>query len=109
MRFSRERPYEEILKELGVTPDLLFSAYLKLVHYLGSRFENRIRYAQKALEIHPKDPGALRHLAWTYWLMGEKEKALETYRTLSQADPVSLQTVFQNQPLIKNAFYEKKI
>ena len=104
-RFERERPFDEMARELGITDELLFSAFLKMVHYFGSRFDNRIDYAQKALAIHPLDPRALRHLAWSYWLMGEKEKALEVYDKLHQIDPASLQSVFQNQPEIQAAWH----
>ena len=78
-------------------------AYLKMVVYFGSRFENRVRFAQKALAIDPLHPNTLRHLAWSYWLMGEKEKALETYRQLGEIAPGVLQEVFQAYPEIQRA------
>ena len=106
-KFDRERPFEEIVKELGVGPDVLFMADLKMVFYFGSRFENRLRFAKKALELKPHSPPALRHLAWTYWLMGEKDQALEIYRHLYQVDPAAFQTALKNQADIKDS-YEKK-
>ena len=95
-QFERERSYEEIARELGVDEELLFSADLKMVHYFGSRFENRVRFAKKALKIHPEDPRALRHLAWTYWLMGERAKALEVYRQLRSVSPQSFDEIFSS-------------
>ncbi len=105
-RFDRERDFENMAKELGVSPDLQFLADLKLVDYFGSRFDNRLYYAQKALEIYPHNPKALRHLAWTYWLMGDKKKALDTYSALKEIDPAELQTAFRSQPDIQKAFDE---
>ncbi len=95
-QFQRQRPYEEIAKELGIDQELLFSADLKMVHFFGSRFENRVRFAQKALRIHPDDPRALRHLAWTYWLMGEKTKALKVYLHLQRVHPEVFEEIFSN-------------
>ncbi len=107
-RFERERPYEQIAKELGVDRPFLVSAFLMQVNYFGSRFDNRVRMAQKALEMDPDNPRGLRYLAWTYWLMGKKDKALETYRRLAQVDPKSLQEVFHHQPDIEKAFLNKE-
>ncbi len=103
-QFEKERPFEEISKELGITKDLLFSADLKMVSYLGSRYETRLIYALRAIDLSPSDPYALRHLAWTYWLMGEKQKALQVYKNLSLIHPEVLQEVLENQPGIKK-FY----
>jgi tetratricopeptide (TPR) repeat protein len=104
-QFERQRPYEQIAGELGITPAFLCSVYLKTVNYLGSRFENRVRFARKALEIDPENVRALRYLAWTYWLMGKKDQAMETYRRLAAVDSLALQEVFQKQPDIRE-FYE---
>ncbi len=104
-QFNRERSFEEISKELHLDEaQFLISAYLKLVNYFGSRFPNRVRFAQKALDLDPNHPRALRYLAWTYWLMGEKEKALEVYKKLQQTDAAALAEVFKTQPDIKKAF-----
>lgn len=103
-QFRRERPYEEMAKELGIDPELLFSADLKMVHYFGSRFPNRLRYARKALEIHPEDPRALRHLAWSYWLAGEKEKAFRVYREIKQVDPKIVDEIFAGHKDLESSF-----
>ena len=75
-----------------------------MVNYFGSRVENRLYFAQKALEIHPDDPTALRHLAWTYWWMQKHAKAIEIYHKLKKVSPEALQEVFKNQPEIKATF-----
>lgn len=100
-QFQRERPFQEMEKELGIGPGLLFSADLKMVHYFGSRFPNRVRFARKALAIRPRDPRALRHLAWTYWLMGRRGRALKVYALLKQVDPQSFNEIFFNLDELK--------
>jgi len=102
-KLERERSLEEISKEFGIDAPFLVASYLKLVSYFGSRFENRVRFAQKALELEPANPRALRHLAWTYWLMGDRNKAMEIYQKLKQLDPGSLEEVFKAQLEIKKA------
>lgn len=104
-RFDRERSFEDISKELRLDEKpFLISTYLKLVNYFGSRFSNRVRFAQKALELDPDHPRALRYLAWTYWLMGEKAKALEVYKHLRQVNKPVWEEVLQAQPDIRKAF-----
>jgi tetratricopeptide (TPR) repeat protein len=103
-QFNRERPYEEILRELAVTPDVLLNAYLHIVAYYNiTRYENRLRYSQKALKINPRHPRALRHLAWTYWTAGKKEKAGQVYQKLAQVDPGQLAEVLLQNPDLKKA------
>ncbi len=103
-QFDRARSFEEISKALGVTPDLLFSSYIKMVNYFGSRVDNRLRFSKKALKIYPEDPTALRHLAWTYWWMGKRAEAIKVYRKLSKISSQALKEVFKNEPEIKKAF-----
>ncbi len=103
-KFDRERSFDEISKEFGIDGSFLVASYLKLVSYFGSRFENRVRFAQKALELEPANSRALRHLAWTYWLMGDKKRAVEVYQKLRQLDPGALEEVFKAQPEIKKIF-----
>lgn len=102
-RFERERAYGEIARDLGIDEELLFSAYLQMVNYFGSRFDNRIRYAEKALELKPDHPRALRYLAWTCWLKGEKDRAMSVYRRLGGVDPEALREVLRLQPEIARA------
>lgn len=105
-QWDREKPYAVMYREIGVNDPILFAADLKMIHFLGPRFENRIRFAERAIKKFPDDPRGYRSLAWTYWLMGDKDKAIEVYRKLEKIHPESLQEVFQEQPAVKKA-YEK--
>ena len=103
-QFNRERPYEEIFKEFNISKDLMFLVDLRLINYFGRRYSNRIRLAHRALAIYPNDPRALRYLAWSYWIKGDQQKALQVYKTLHEVDPSSLAAVFSAQPSIEKAF-----
>ena len=107
-RWNNIRPFDTLVEEIGIDEDFLLSVYLKMVNYFGSRFENRIRFAKKALELDPLNSRALRYLAWTYWLMGEREEAIAIYRNLALLSPEALEEVFQAQPEIKSTYAEFK-
>ena len=97
-KFERERSFDEISKQIGIDNEIKFYAYLELANYMGSRYEKRLKLVQKALTLKPNDSHALRALAWTYWLMENKEKALEIYDRLEQLDPGAMQEVIKVQP-----------
>ncbi len=101
--FEREKPYDVLLQKFGGDKEELISAYLLNIQYFGTRFENRIRLAQKILKLDPNNTKALRHLAWAYWLNGETDLALKTYERLAETDPQSLLGVFRLRPQIKRA------
>jgi tetratricopeptide (TPR) repeat protein len=107
-RFDTEKPIDEMARSLGVTEDLIFSAFLKCSSYFGSRYDSRILYAKKALSIYPEDPLGLRQLAWSYWLQGDQPKALGVYEKLAHVSPDQLEKVFQNRPEVRKAFTEKQ-
>lgn len=108
-RFNREREFDEIAAQLGISPELYFDAYLKLVQYFGRRIDNRLRFSQKAVEIHPDSPVALRHLAWSYWLKGDKENSIKTYEKLGRISATDLSEVLVAHPEIKQQMESKKV
>lgn len=103
-QFQKERSYEEIFRDLGITKELLVYAYLECARYFGSKYDSRIQIAKKAVETMPDHPKALRQLAWSYWLQGNKEKAVQTYQQLGKVSPAELEEVFAAQPEIKSTF-----
>lgn len=104
--FERERSFYEISKQIGIDHKIQFYAYLELAYYLGSRYEKRLELVQKALTLKPNDSHALRALAWTYWLMENKEKALDTYDQLEQLDPGAMRKVFKVQPKMEKLIFK---
>ena len=107
-QFDSDRPIEEIKKEFGITDRKVFLNYCSVINYLGHRYDERLEFAQKALNLFPEDPIALRQLAWAYWLKGNNEKAFGDYRQLGKIDSAAFDTVFRAQPELKQA-YESSI
>ena len=59
------------------------------------------------MEIDPSDMRVLRALAWTYWLMGEEEKAFKVYNKIEEINSQVLQEIFERQPVIKGKYISK--
>jgi len=102
-QFNNERAFNEMLDELGIDNDFMFNVYLKMVNYFGSRYDNRVRFAKKALQIKPNGVRALRYLAWTYWLMGKPEEAARLYERIRVANPKAFNEITERYPEIKEA------
>lgn len=100
-QFQRERPFEVMSKELGVTSDLMVHSFLECASYFGRKYESRILMAQKALALQPENPYALRQLAWSYWLKGDKVKSFGAYRQLGKLNPKQLEEALSTQPEIR--------
>lgn len=103
-RFDRERSMEEIKKELGISAETFLLNFCRMIGYLARRYDMRLELAQRAAELFPDHPIALRQLAWAYWLLGEKNMALSVYKKLGAKDPQALGAVFQAQPEVKQAY-----
>lgn len=103
-KFENERSYDEIYQKLEITDRLLFSAYIKCAVYHGRRYEARLYFIQKALDLYPTDIRALRHLAWTYWLMGEKDKAKAIYQKIAMREPAILEKIFSRAPALASDY-----
>ena len=103
-QWNRQRSYDEMQKELGIQNELLFSVSLRMVNFSGDRYEDSIEFAKQAITLKPEDPRGYRALAWTYWLMGKKTEALNTYGQLKKIDPESVDAVMKKHPEIKRLF-----
>ncbi len=105
-QFSRERSFEEMAAEFGVTKEVIFNAYMQIIPYLGSRYDHRLAMAEKAFELLPDDPRAFRQLAWTYWLKGDRAKAVKIYEKLKTLHPTQFAEAVNNEPAILKAIEE---
>jgi len=103
-RFDRERPMAEIENEFGVSAETVLLNYGSIIGFLANRSDMRLEFAQKASALFPEHPMALRQLAWSYWLLGEKDKSLGIYERLGKNAPKVLEAVFLAQPEIKQAY-----
>ncbi|MCM8775428.1 MAG: hypothetical protein NC930_03645, partial [Candidatus Omnitrophica bacterium] len=66
-------------------------------------YQERIFFAKKAVELAPRDPNALRSLAWAWWISGDEAKAIDTYKKLKEIDPLAFQQVLDRVLEIKKA------
>lgn len=103
-RFDRERSMADMGREFGISDKTVFLNYGSVISYLGIRYEDRLEFAKKASDLFPEDPIAQRQLAWAYWLLGEKGKALATYKHLGEKYPEALRAAFRAQPEIQQAY-----
>ncbi len=100
-QFARTRSYEKIYQDLGISRDLEVKALIQVCSYLGTRFRDRIRTAERALKMDPESVPALRNLAWAYWIADQKDKASEIYAKLHEKDPAILRSIFNAHPELK--------
>ena len=107
--FEAERPFDAIAQELGIDRAFLVEGHLKVAGYLGSRFEARGRAARRALHLDPENPRALRHLAWSYWMRGERGKAIPVYQKLKRVDPGALEGILDDQADIRSVFLQHRL
>lgn len=101
-RFERARAYDRVAEDWNLNEkDFILNSYLKTVDYYGRHFPNRIRIAEKMISFAPDDARALRSIAWSHWLKGDREKAAQYYDKLSRLHPADLEKVFQSSPEVR--------
>ena len=100
-QWSNLKSVEALSQQLNIDEEFEFKMYLSSAVYVGSYFKEAIGYLNKALEIHPESLAARSHLAWCYWELGEKKKALDLYKKLNQENPAEAEKFFKRHPEIK--------
>ena len=99
--WGKERPFEAMTGNLGITDDFLFDYYLAVGKFCDKFFRHRIKFIKKALGLKPASIAAKRQLAWAYWLQGNREGAKKIYLELKQRSPQTMQEIYQRLPEIK--------
>lgn len=99
--FEAGRTYENIAKDLGINRELSVKSLIQVCSYLGNRFPDRIRTAERAVQLDPESLPALRNLAWTYLIAGEKSKASDIYKNLQAKDPNLVENLAKTYPEIE--------
>jgi len=95
-------PTDDYEKELGLDQDFKFNIYLNKAIFVGRFYSKAVEYSEKALAIRPDSIEAKRQLAWTYWRMGNKEKASTLYQEIYEKWPGSLLELFKKYPELGN-------
>ncbi len=102
--FSLEKKFQDISKSFGLTSEREAEALIQVAQYFGTRYENRIRVSERALQVAPKDALILRNLAWTYWIAGRKVESIQIYKQLKSLHPDQFEEVMKVFPDILKEF-----
>lgn len=97
-RWDRLRGVEEMKGALGLNGDNMFDIYTGTASYLTKHYSKAAKFLEKAVAIRPKSVFARSWLAWTYWKMGERDKALAIYRELSGERPSQVADFLKRHP-----------
>ena len=108
-RWDKLRGVDEMKKALDLNGDNMFHIYTGTASYLARHYRKAARVLEKALAIRPKSVFARSWLAWTYWKMGERDKAMALYRELYRERPSPAAAFFSRHPDIEEALRGGKI
>jgi tetratricopeptide (TPR) repeat protein len=102
-QWNKMRSINEIKKTLGLNSGNMFHVYTGTASYLAKHYRKAAQFLEKALIIKPKSVFVRSWLAWTYWKMGNIEKAVFLYRELYRERPSLASAFFKNHPDIEEA------
>jgi tetratricopeptide (TPR) repeat protein len=105
-RWDKLRSAEEMKKSLGLDDESMFHVYTGTASYLAKHYYQAAKALEKALAIRPGFVFVRSWLAWTYWKMGERDKAIVLYRELYREKPSSAAVFFKRHPEIKELLGE---
>lgn len=100
-RWDKLRSIDEMKKTLNLKDDNMFHIYTDTASYLSRHYRKAAMFLEKAVSVRPKSVFARSWLAWTYWKMGEREKAVSLYRELETERPSQAAAFFGRHPDIK--------
>ena len=105
-RWDKLRGAEEMKKSLGLDDESMFHVYTGTASYLAKHYYQAAKALEKALAIRPGSVFVRSWLAWTYWKIGERDKAIVLYRELYREKPSSAAVFFKRHPEIKELLGE---
>lgn len=102
-RWDRLRPVEVMKKDLRLDNDGEVEVYLALAGYVKRDYAKAAQFLNKALALK-KDSIFIRSwLAWAYWKLGDKDRAIALYSELSRENPVLAEPFLKKYPAIREA------
>ena len=105
-RWDKLRGIDGLKKELNMDDERMFHVYTGTASYLGKHYNEAAKFLEKALTLKPKSIFVRSWLAWTYWKMGEIEKAMSLYRELYKERPSLAAAFFKRHPDIEELLLE---
>jgi len=100
-QWNKLRSINEMKKTLDLDSENMFHIYTGTASYLTKHYREAAKFLEKALTIKPKSIFVRSWLAWTYWKMGELEKAMVLYRELYRERPSLASAFFKKHPDIE--------
>lgn len=97
-RWDRSRTTEEMKRFLHLEQDSMFHIYTGTASYTAKHYREAAKALEKALAIRPASVFVRSWLAWTYWKLGEEEKAIVIYRELKRERPQDAEAFFKRHP-----------
>lgn len=103
--WDRLRTVAEMYKNLDLNNDSQFEICLGLASYLKRHYAKAAEYLEKALMLKPDSIFAKSWLAWAYWEIDEKQRALGLYKQLYQQAPAKAAKFFKKHPEIAATYF----
>ncbi|MBI5144530.1 MAG: tetratricopeptide repeat protein [Candidatus Omnitrophica bacterium] len=100
-QWNKLRSINEMKKTLYLDSERMFHIYTGTASYLTKHYREAAKFLEKASTIKPKSVFVRSWLAWTYWKMGELEKAMVLYRDLYRERPSLASAFFKKHPDIE--------
>lgn len=102
-RWRGLRSAEEMKKELRFSPAAELEIDLAIAGYLQKDYRKSVGFLEKSAGLRPDSLFVKSWLAWTYWKLGERDKALAIYRALERESHSASQGFFARHPEIGQA------
>ncbi len=107
-RWDKLRSIDEMKKRLDLNNENMFYIYTGTASYLTKNYREAAKFLERALMIKPKSVFVKSWLAWTYWKMGELEKAALLYQELYWERPSLASAFFKRHPDIKEVLRSER-
>ena len=100
-RWDRLKPAGEMKKELMLDKDGELETHLALAGYVKRKYGKAAEFLKKAYALNSDSVFVKSWLAWTYWKLGEKAKAMDLYRQLQRSAPDQASAFLEKNPMIE--------
>ncbi len=97
-QWDKLRKEEEMKGLLHLDRDSMFHIYTGTASYTAKHYREAAKALEKALTIRPASVFVRSWLAWTYWKLGEEDKATAIYRALKRERPQDAEAFFKRHP-----------
>lgn len=101
-RWDKLRSIDLLKETINLNKERMFSIYTGTASYITKYYSQAAKFLEKALAIKPGSIFVRSWLAWTYWKMGEADKAVSLYRDLYTENRSQAIIFFKRHPDIED-------